>query len=158
MDSLGEQMKDAVEKINPRDVDIIWLDNHIKIVSAWEELYNKFGKRPTYVQLAEHLQLSKSTVANHLRKVSYELDVAPRHILNLDKALDMLFKKAVEDGNVKALVEYIKLIGNPTVKKEINQNTTNRTLKVTFINPKDNPLENKSVEDIQDIEYTEEEK
>ena len=62
--------------------------NHEKIISSWNEIYEKKGfKRPTYIEIAEATGLSRQTVSNHIRKAKWE-DITDLHLLNINPMLD----------------------------------------------------------------------
>jgi len=126
---------DKYKDFDSSKINIQFEETHDAIIQAYQDLYNELGKRPTYKQIAERIGKHPVTVHRHMKEMQFETDIAPKHKLNLDKALDTLYTVGIRDENVKALVEYIKLIGNPTQKQEIDQTTTNKVLKVNF-NPK----------------------
>ena len=125
----------------PDPTDIQWEYNHEKIVDCWEEVLNDTGKRPTMVEIAKRTGFDRSTVKNHILRMKFDTDITPKHLMNLDRALDKLYVVGVEEGDVKALVEYIKLVGNPSKKQEIDKTVTNRTLKVSFTGKDKNNLQ-----------------
>ena len=130
----------------PDPTDIQWEYNHEKIVDCWEEVLNETGKRPTMVEIAKRTGFDRSTVKNHIMRMKFDIDITPKHLMNLDTALDRLYNMGMA-GDVKALVEYIRLVGNPSKKQEIDKTVTNRTLKVSFTGKdKDNLEKTEEVE------------
>ena len=134
----------------PDPQDMLWEDNHQIILEKWELIYNQTGKRPTQVAIAKETGLSRQCVANHLKRMKFDLHVTPKHFLNLDSALDKLYEIGIE-GDTKALVEFIKLVGNPSQKREVSTTSTNKTLKVTFAKKEGGDIEKSEEVEFEEI-------
>lgn len=122
-ENLTETEKQTLMEINQMQ----YVANHERILQAWEDIYNeKKGKRPTFTEIGERIGISRQTVAKHLKDATFELDVAPKHMMNINPMLDE-FYALLQDPTItpyakgKLILDYIKLIGNPTEKKEVKQ-------------------------------------
>jgi hypothetical protein len=104
-----------------------WEFNHNYILEKWEEIYNEGnGKRPTQLEISKRTGLSRHTIAKHLKRTSFDVDISPVHILNITPMLDEFYLLIHDKGipayaKGKLILEYIKLIGNPTEKREVKQ-------------------------------------
>lgn len=126
MENESKQLdKKLLENIKVHESD--WIVSHEKILECWEEIYNEGnGKRPTFVEISKRTGLTRQTVAAHLKEATFEIDISPKHMMNINPMLDE-FYNIIHDPEItpyakgKLILEYVKLIGNPTEKREVKQ-------------------------------------
>lgn len=127
--------------------------NHELVLEAWEDIYKTTKKRPTQVAISKRTGLTRQTVARHLKDSNFEVDIAPKHVMNINPVLDEFYDVLQHDDLTpyqkgKLIIEYVKLIGNPTHKSETKQTSQSNVLKVSII-------KNDDKKDAKDVEITE---
>jgi len=123
---------DELEKTNE------WEANHVVVLDAYSDYVEEHGKAPKITDLAKTTQLSRPTIYKHLRKMQL-IDVSDKFRIRALTILEGVAKKA-EEGDVAAAKLILQLSFGWNEKKIVENQNTNRSIKVVFTNPTNDDL------------------
>ncbi|MFN8286662.1 MAG: hypothetical protein U0V74_07920 [Chitinophagales bacterium] len=124
------------EMLQPKTKNTVWERNHSKIQGTIAGFIKQHSRMPNKKELAEYAGLSRYTVHKHFKEYvsSMNLEDQKEHYqLSVNLVVDSLLKAAL-NGNVKAGITYLQLMGKMPGGNTIIQTPNNIQLNKTVIN------------------------